>query len=105
MAESNKDMMTIEVAYALPNKQTLLVVEVDKASTIKEAVLCSGILEKHPEIDISSTKIGIFGKLKKMTEVVREMDRIEIYRPLIADPKEVRKKRAAAGKKMKKGSG
>ncbi len=100
---NEKSMVTVEVAYALPQEQTLLAVDVAKESTIKEAILHSGILEKYPSIDINSVKVGIFGKLKKMTERVREMDRIEIYRPLIADPKEVRKKRAAAGKKMKKG--
>lgn len=98
-----KNTITIEVAYALLQEQTLLVCNVAKESTIKEAILQSGILKKHPNININSVKVGIFGKLKKMTDSVRELDRIEIYRPLIADPKEVRKKRAAAGKKMKKG--
>ncbi|HHL18996.1 MAG TPA: RnfH family protein [Thiothrix sp.] len=99
-----KSTIAIEVAYALPQEQTLLALNVAKGSTIKQAILQSGILEKYPDIDINSVKVGIFGKLKKMTDSVREMDRIEIYRPLIADPKEVRKKRAAAGKKMKKGA-
>ncbi len=100
---NEKSRVTVEVAYALPEEQTLLAVDVAKESTIKEAILQSGMLERYPNIDINSVKVGIFGKLKKMTDNVREMDRIEIYRPLIADPKEVRKKRAAAGKKMKKG--
>lgn len=98
-------MITIEVAYALPNEQTLLAFEVEQDTTIKEAIMHSGILEKYPVIDVENVKVGIFGKLKKMSDKVREKDRIEIYRPLIADPKEVRKKRAAAGKKMKKGGG
>jgi len=98
-----KNTIAIEIAYALPQEQTLLTLDVAEESTIKEAIVHSGILEKYPNIDISSVKVGIFGKLKKMTDIVRAMDRIEIYRPLIADPKEVRKKRAAAGKKMKKG--
>ncbi len=99
-----KSTITIEVVYALPQEQTLLALNVGKESTIKEAILQSGMLEKYPDIAINSVKVGVFGKLKKMTDSVREMDRIEIYRPLIADPKEVRKKRAAAGKKMKKGA-
>jgi putative ubiquitin-RnfH superfamily antitoxin RatB of RatAB toxin-antitoxin module len=99
-----QNTIAIEVAYALPEEQTLLALDIAQESTIKEAILQSGVLEKYPSIDINSVKVGIFGKLKKMTDSVREMDRIEIYRPLIADPKEVRKKRAAAGKKMKKGS-
>lgn len=98
-------MMTIEIAYALPHEQTLLALDVQQETTIKEAIIQSGILDKYPAIDIESAKVGIFGKLKKMSDKVRERDRIEIYRPLIADPKEIRKKRAAAGKKMKKGGG
>lgn len=105
MKAEERDSMIIEVVYALPHEQTLLTFEVATGSTIKETILQSGILEKYPQIDINSVKVGIFGKLKKMSEVVREKDRIEIYRPLIADPKEVRKRRAAAGKKMKKGGG
>lgn len=98
-------MITIEIAYALPHEQTLLALDVQQETTIKEAIIQSGILDKYPAIDIESAKVGIFGKLKKMSDQVRERDRIEIYRPLIADPKEIRKKRAAAGKKMKKGGG
>lgn len=97
--------ISIEVAYALPHEQTLLAIDVADKSTIEAAILHSGILEKYPEIEIKSVKVGIFGKLKKMTDIVRTQDRIEIYRPLIADPKEIRKQRAAAGKKMKKGGG
>jgi hypothetical protein len=99
------DKIDIEVVYALPTKQTLLKQQVAAGTTVLEAVRTSGILEKHPEIDIATTKLGIFGKLVKPDTVVREMDRIEIYRPLIADPKEVRRKRAEEGKVMKKGGG
>jgi putative ubiquitin-RnfH superfamily antitoxin RatB of RatAB toxin-antitoxin module len=63
------------------------------------------LLQKHPEIDLARNKIGIFGKLSKADAVLRDQDRVEIYRPLIADPKEVRKQRAAEGKVMKKGAG
>ncbi len=76
-----------------------------KATTIAAAIKLSGILEKHPEIDPEKTKVGIFGKLSKADTVLRDKDRIEIYRPLIADPKEVRRKRAEEGKVMKKGGG
>lgn len=99
------DKIDIEVVYALPAKQTLLKQQVAAGTTVLEAVRASGILEKHPEIDIATTKLGIFGKLVKPDTVVREKDRIEIYRPLIADPKEVRRKRAEEGKVMKKGGG
>lgn len=99
------DKIDIEVVYALPAKQTLLKQQVAAGTTVLEAVRVSGILEKHPEIDIATTKLGIFGKLVKPDTVLREKDRIEIYRPLIADPKEVRRKRAEEGKVMKKGGG
>jgi len=99
------DKIDIEVVYALPAKQTLLKQQVAAGTTVLEAVRASGILEKHPEIDIAATKLGIFGKLVKPDTVLREKDRIEIYRPLIADPKEVRRKRAEEGKVMKKGGG
>ena len=99
------DMINIEVVYALPDEQILLRQSVPTGTTVAEAVLASGMLDKHPEIDLAANKLGIFGKLTKADAVVREKDRIEIYRPLIADPKEVRRKRAEEGKVMKKGGG
>ena len=101
----NDEMINIELVYALPAEQTLLKLEVPKATTIAAAIKLSGVLEKHPEIDPEKTKVGIFGKLSKADTVLRDKDRIEIYRPLIADPKEVRRKRAEEGKVMKKGGG
>lgn len=95
----------VEVLYALPHEQTLLSVEVAQGTTLAEAVKISGMLEKYPEIDLASNKVGIFGKLSKPDVVLRDRDRVEIYRPLIADPKEVRRKRAEEGKVMKKGGG
>jgi putative ubiquitin-RnfH superfamily antitoxin RatB of RatAB toxin-antitoxin module len=95
----------VELVYALPAEQMLLKSEVPKGATIAEAIKLSGILDKFPEIDLEKGKFGIFGKLSKVDTVLREKDRIEIYRPLIADPKEVRRKRAEEGKVMKKGGG
>lgn len=95
----------VEVVYALAHEQTLLSVEIPQGTTLGDAIKLSGMLEKHPDIDLSLNKIGIFGKLGKLDSVLRERDRIEIYRPLIADPKEVRRKRAEEGKVMKKGGG
>ena len=103
MAEN--DFLTIEIAYALPDEQIILNREVAQGTTIEQAIQASGILEKYPDIDLSKQKVGIFGKLKKPQQALRAGDRIEIYRPLIADPKEVRKQRAAEGKRMKKGGG
>lgn len=97
--------VTVEIAYALPDEQVIHRQEVAAGTTIDQAIRLSGLLEKFPDIDLTKQKVGIFGKLKKMDQPLREGDRIEIYRPLIADPKEVRKQRAAAGKRMKKGGG
>ena len=78
---------------------------VNAGTTIQQAIELSHISERFPEIDLSVNETGIFGKLKPLDTVLQDRDRVEIYRPLIADPKEVRKMRAAQGKKMKKGSG
>lgn len=99
------EKINIEVVYALPDEQILLKQIVPAGTTIAEAVQSSGVLARHPEIDLSINKLGLFGKLSKADAVLRDKDRIEIYRPLIADPKEVRRKRAEEGKVMKKGGG
>jgi putative ubiquitin-RnfH superfamily antitoxin RatB of RatAB toxin-antitoxin module len=99
------DKIKIEVVYALPHEQSLLTLELPQGITLGDAIKASGMLEKHPEIDLASNKVGIFGKLSKLDVQLRDKDRIEIYRPLIADPKEVRRKRAEEGKVMKKGGG
>ncbi len=101
----NETLATIqvEVVYGLAEEQALLSVSVPEGSTAKDVILTSDILKQFPEIDLDKVKIGLFGKLTKMDQVVRARDRVEIYRPLIADPKEVRKRRAAEGKKLKKG--
>ncbi len=95
----------VEIAYALPSQQIILKLQVVEGTTAEQGVIASGIMQKFPEIDLNQNKIGIFGKLVKSDTVLREKDRVEIYRPLIADPKEVRKQRAAEGKVMKKGGG
>jgi hypothetical protein len=97
--------ITVEVVYALPDQQTLLTVNAEDGCEVKQVILQSGILEQYPEIDLDKNKVGIFSKVTKLTQAVRDKDRIEIYRELIADPKEVRKKRAAEGKALKKGGG
>jgi putative ubiquitin-RnfH superfamily antitoxin RatB of RatAB toxin-antitoxin module len=74
-------------------------------ATVQQAIEASGLLQKFPEIDLTKNKLGIYAKLAKPDTVLRDRDRVEIYRPLIADPKEVRKQRAAEGKVMKKGGG
>ncbi len=98
------DSMPVEVAYALPDRQLVLQLVVAPDATLEQAIHASGILEKFPEIDLAINKVGVFGKLAKLSASLYAGDRVEIYRPLIADPKEVRKKRAAQGKAMKKGA-
>lgn len=97
--------INIEVAYALPEKQIIRAVNVDTGTTIGAAIVQSGIMMDFPELDVEleNAKVGIFGKAAAMTTVLEDGDRVEIYRPLIADPKEIRRQRAAEGKKMKKG--
>jgi len=95
--------MKIEVAYALRHKQTLLNIEVDDNASVEDAIQQSNILKKYPEINLKKNKVGIFGKITSLDVKLREKDRVEIYRPLIADPKEVRKQRAAEGKSMRSG--
>lgn len=99
------DSIQIEIAYARPERQDVIHLKLPEGSTIHQAIEASGLLQRYPEIDLAKIKVGIFGKLSKSDTVLRERDRVEIYRPLIADPKEVRKQRAAEGKVMKKGGG
>jgi putative ubiquitin-RnfH superfamily antitoxin RatB of RatAB toxin-antitoxin module len=100
-----EELIKVEVAYATPQEQVILVLDVEPGTTAEQAVQRSGITESFPEIDLAKTKVGIFGKLCKLQQVLRKGDRVEIYRPLLADPKEVRRRRAAEGKRMKKGGG
>jgi len=99
-----EESFEIEVAYALPDEQILLKTQVEQGATVLDGLEQSGILKKFPQIDIQTVAVGIFGKKSKLDAALSAGDRIEIYRPLIADPKEARKKRAAKGKTMKKGA-
>jgi len=95
----------IEVAYATPQKQLILECEVESGITVRDAARQSGIDQHFPEIDLQSCELGVFGKAVTDDYELTNGDRIEIYRPLIADPKEIRRQRAARGLKMKKGGG
>lgn len=87
--------MRIEVAYAKPELQVILSLETAEGATAEAAIFQSGMLQRFPEIDLAVNKIGVFGKTCKLDQPLREGDRVEIYRPLIADPKEARRARAA----------
>jgi putative ubiquitin-RnfH superfamily antitoxin RatB of RatAB toxin-antitoxin module len=87
-------VMSIEVVYALPEKQVLLEVAIHEGATVADAISLSGIASHFPDEDMAKAKLGIWNKVVKPSAELRDGDRIEIYRPLIADPKEVRKRRA-----------
>ncbi len=97
--------MQIEVAYALADKQKIYVLHVEEGTTARQAAELAPVAEDFPNSDVAKSKLGIFGKMVPDNQLLRQGDRVEIYRPLIADPKEIRKQRAAAGKRMKKGGG
>ena len=100
------ESILVEVTYALPQRAEIVKVSLPEGATVRDAIQASGLLERYPELDPDgANKIGIFAKLTKLDATVRDRDRVEIYRPLIADPKAVRKKRADEGKVMKKGGG
>lgn len=99
------ETLQVDVVYALPERQEVIAVSLPAGSTLGQAIEASGLLTRHPEIDLAKNKLGVFAKLAKPDTVLRDRDRVEIYRPLIADPKQVRKQRAAEGKVMKKGGG
>ncbi|MBN6710496.1 RnfH family protein [Haemophilus haemoglobinophilus] len=87
-------VINIEIAYALPDKYYLKKLQVEEGTIIQAAIFQSGILQEFTEIDLRENKVGIFSRPAKLTDTVNEGDRIEIYRPLLADPKEIRRKRA-----------
>lgn len=91
-------MSTVEVIYATIQQQNSITVSINDHSTINQVITASGLLEKYQEIDLSINKVGIYNQVKKLDDVVKNGDRIEIYRALIADPKEVRRKRAVKQK-------
>lgn len=101
----NAESIHIEIAYALPDTQLLLALDVPRGTTVEEAIRESGITEKFPDINLEVNKVGVFGKLTRLDHVLRPGDRVEIYRALIADPKEVRRQRAAQGKATRRGAG
>ena len=88
----------VEVVYALPDQQTTLVCDVEEGVTVRQAVIDSGVLKAHPEIDLDRAEFGIWSERVAHDCLVQNGDRVEIYRPLIADPKLVRRKRAREGR-------
>ena len=99
------EQIHVEVVYASSVRQKTVALSLSAGTTVREAIERSGLLAEFAEIDLEKAKLGVWNKLAKPDAVLRDKDRIEIYRPLIADPKEVRRQRAAEGKTMKKGGG
>jgi putative ubiquitin-RnfH superfamily antitoxin RatB of RatAB toxin-antitoxin module len=86
--------LTIEVAYATPQKQKIIVISAPAGTTLSEAIDRSAIQAEFPDMVVDPDRVGVFGRKATMDQVLRDGDRVEIYRPLIADPKEARRKRA-----------
>lgn len=93
-ADSTPSTLRIEVVHARPGKQVLLALDVPIGTTLAEAIELSGIRNSFPDLEVDPDRLGIFSRKAAEDEVLREGDRVEIYRPLIADPKEARRKRA-----------
>ena len=85
--------VSVEVCYALPGEQTLVAVELPAGATVRQAIDASGILARHPEIDLAAQRVGVYGKVKPLDAPLADHDRVEIYRPLIVDPKMARQRR------------
>ncbi|MDA3934035.1 MAG: RnfH family protein [Gammaproteobacteria bacterium] len=94
------DMISVELVYALPQRQSIQILHLPKASSVTTAVQQSGLLQQHPELMDQSApwqqRVGIFGRMCAADRVLQQGDRIEIYRPLLIDPKEARRQRAKA---------
>lgn len=98
-------LISVEVAYALPERQQLIRLRLPADSTVGQAIRRSGILQQFPEIKLGTAPVGVFGRRCMLEESLRDGDRIEIYRPLTADPKEVRRRRARAKAERHRSSG
>lgn len=94
MAES-LPTIRVQICYATPDRQILLDAMLPAGTTVHQAINASGVLQLAPEIDLSVWRVGVFGKLRPLDSVTQDRDRVEIYRPLIADPKESRRRRAS----------
>jgi len=96
-----KGTMQVEVVYALPKRQLVLRIDLQPGSTVRTAIEASGILERFPEIDLSMNVVGVFGTVCELGRVLDPDDRVEIYRPLVNDPKEMRRERAETARKRR----
>lgn len=95
---SLENKISVEVVYGTPTSQKIIEIKVDPQATVQSAIQDSGIIAIYPEIDLSVNAVGIWNRAVKLTDTLTDLDRVEIYRPLLADPKEVRKRRAEKAK-------
>ncbi len=93
----DETLIDVEVAYANPEQQVIVALKMPVGATVEQAIQTSGLLSRFPEIDATDLKVGIFGSVCKLDQPLRQADRVEIYRPLIHDPKEARRQRAVKG--------
>jgi putative ubiquitin-RnfH superfamily antitoxin RatB of RatAB toxin-antitoxin module len=94
MAEQLAEQLAIQICYATPAREILRALTVEQGTTIEQAIAQSGLLAELPEIDLALQPVGLYGKKRALDTVLRAHDRIEIYRALVADPKESRRRRA-----------
>ncbi len=97
---SDRQKISIEVACATPDKQRLIKLEVPQGTSAREAIVLSGIEKEFPQLDIPNSAIGVFGEVVKEDHPLKQDDRVEVYRPLINDPREARRSLAARGSTM-----
>jgi len=99
---STEQTWRVEVAYAAPARQEVIEVSVRPGATLEQVIRASGMLARFPEIDLTRQRVGIFGEIARLQDAVHDGDRVEIYRPLVADPKEARRARAGSRSSTKK---
>lgn len=102
MSTAAEPTIRVEVVYALPERQALLAVDLPRGGTAAQAIEASGIRERFPGLVVDAAAVGVFGRKVALDHVLSDGDRVEIYRPLQTDPKEVRRRRASAGKPGRK---
>jgi putative ubiquitin-RnfH superfamily antitoxin RatB of RatAB toxin-antitoxin module len=93
------ERLSVQVCYALADEQALIALELPAGATLQQAIEASGVLRRYPQIDLSTQKVGVFGKLKPLDTVLSDHDRVEIYRPLLVDPKVSRQRRVEKTRK------
>ena len=102
MADVKGALIEVDIIYALPLMQTAVTLKVPVGTSVGEAIALSGVAARHLGIDWNSAAVGIFGRRTSMATVLHDHDRVEIYRPLIADPKQLRRRRARRGVQFKR---